>query len=78
MEFDFQNKKDPMECYILNFKLAPFSGDLLGNCINAPANFIESRVEDNAIMDSSLNNLKKDKCRILYSPFMNKINIDCL
>ena len=80
VEFNFENKPyDNWNCYYINYKIAPyFKSEIFDSCIKAPAIQKEQIQKPlDTTFEYDLAKLLKDKCKIFYSPFMNKLEINC-
>ncbi len=71
VRFDFNNKKDAMDCYKLNYKLAPnFKKEELTRCLNTEQNFIKDAAN---ITDVILPDVSNSNINITYFPFLHRI-----
>ncbi len=63
VNFDFGNKQDGLQCYILNYSLAPYlNNKYLKECMQAPKN-------------SVINKDLSEENKIIYRPFVNEFDI---
>lgn len=80
VDINFKNKAGDMNCHILNYKLSPYlSKSFLEKCFAAPsaAENLDKKNRNIVVINYNFANVSKDKCKILYSPFLNKLEISC-
>lgn len=80
VDLDFENKSfDSLSCYYVNYKLAPYlKYDTLNICLKAPSiQREELKKLANFTTDYDSQNISPGKCKILYSPFINKLEVNC-
>ncbi len=80
VDINFENKRDALDCYKLNYRLAPyFAYESLLQCLDYPINFQAKQQELEFIEPIELKQLLENKhinthYKILYKPFMNKLD----
>lgn len=77
---NFENKAGDMDCHILNYKLSPYlSKSFLEKCFAAPSSLrnLDNENRNTLIINYDFANFSKDRCKIFYSPFINKLKIIC-
>jgi hypothetical protein len=79
IKFNFENKPNSLSCYYINYKLAPYlKYNILTTCIKQFAiqkEFLKESVDYTFDYDNKISN---DRCKIIYSPFMNKLDMKCM